>query len=63
SANMPAVSDRESHAIADIELCGERYGKSFFELCKPLDMVGEWPDFFAADNNDGSLALGSSKAA
>ena len=65
NARIPAVSDRESHAIADMELCGDRYGVSFLALCTPFDMVGEWPGFFVplAVDTDGSVALGSSRAA
>ena len=29
---IPAVSDNESHAIADMELCGDRYGESGFGI-------------------------------
>ena len=65
SAKIPAVSDRDSHAIADIELCGDRYGASVLEFCKPLDIVGDWPGFLVpfVDDIDGSVAFGSSKAA
>ncbi len=62
SAKIPAVSDNESHAIADMELCGDRYGESVLELCKPFDIE---PGFLVPLTDDmvGSVALGSSKAA
>jgi hypothetical protein len=52
--------------MADIELCGDRYAESVLELYKPLDIDGERPDFLLGlfdEIMDGSVALGSSKAA
>ena len=48
-----------------MELCGDRYGVSVFELCNPLDIVAEEPGFFVplTDETVGSVALGSSRAA
>ena len=65
SARIPAVSDNESQAMADMELCGDRYGASVFELCKPLDIVEEAPGFFVplTDETVGSVAFGSRRAA
>jgi hypothetical protein len=45
-----------------MELCGDRYGESVLELCKPFDIE---PGFLVPLTDDmvGSVALGSSKAA